>query len=380
MPAVLVSASSRPGDLRELLAKSGFAVIDHVLGSIPAVDFSSIAVALVDVGEKSDSAIAQTRRWRAELGDELVPIVWLVPASDPRLATRGLEAGADAILTRPLDAAQLTAQVHSAARCRDTAARVAARAGEARLLGEHLQKAHAEIYREQAALRRVRLGFLQRTFPDRGPARFAVVHRPRRRTGGDFYEVTPIDREGVAFLVGDVIGPGAASELLGHFTARMAHRLAVEQNTAGDILADVNRELLGLGLDDLPLVGLVLGIFAPTGDLSLARAGMPEPVYLPSEGAPEAWGLPGPFLCTAESAYSTRSAVLAPGDRLLIGSDGIRASDEGEPAGNQRLVELADRHRQLAGQPFIDAIARDLLSIVRHDDDFTLMVMEVVRR
>jgi serine phosphatase RsbU (regulator of sigma subunit) len=125
---------------------------------------------------------------------------------------------------------------------------------------------------------------------------------------------------------------------------------------------------------------MVLGILAPNGELSLARAGLPEPVYIPSGGAAESWSLPGPFLCTAETAYPTRSAALAPGDRLVIGSDGIRASDDPQATGNRRLVELAERHRQLAGQPFIDAVARDLLSDVRHDDDFTLMVMEVVRR
>src|SRR5262245_48596453 len=134
-PPILVSAVSPPDDLRGLLAEAEFETRDHTLGSTPPVDFSSIAAAVVDVGERPDMASAQTRRWRAELGDDLVPVVWVLPTADARLAARGLEAGADAVLARPLDPAVFVAQVRSAARARAAASRVTARANESRLLG-----------------------------------------------------------------------------------------------------------------------------------------------------------------------------------------------------------------------------------------------------
>src|SRR5262245_48842337 len=149
MPTVLLSATSPPGDLRGLLAEAGFDICDHVPGSAPPVDFAGVAVAVADVDERPDAAAAQTRRWRAELGDDLVPVVWVLPAAGARLAARGLDAGADAILARPLDRAVFVAQVRAAARSRAAAARVAARANESRLLGDHLHKAHAQIDPQQ---------------------------------------------------------------------------------------------------------------------------------------------------------------------------------------------------------------------------------------
>jgi serine phosphatase RsbU (regulator of sigma subunit) len=377
MPTVLLSAAAAPEDLRESLAGAGFAVLEHALGSTPPVDFASVAVALVEVGERPDAAALQTRRWRAELGDEFVPVVWVLPRADAELAARGLDAGADAILARPLDPAVLVAQVKSGARVRALASRVAARAGEARLLGDHLQKAHARIDRELAAVRRVQRAFLPRSLPAVGSARFAVSHRARNPTGGDFYDVRQLDADRVGFFLTDVIGSGTAAGLLGVFAAQSAAvRTAAPP---GEALEEVNRELIALALDDRPLVAMLAGVLnARTGELALARAGVPAPVYIPATGKPEVWTVPGPFLGTADTTYPTRAAVLRPGDKLVIGTDGIRPDGEPNPARDDRLLEVASRHRERSGELFAGAVARDLLAAVRHEDDFTLLVVEMV--
>jgi sigma-B regulation protein RsbU (phosphoserine phosphatase) len=380
MPAVLVSAVSPPADLRGLIADSGFAVVDHALGSVPPVDFGPVSVAVLDVGTKPDAATLQTRRWRAELADNLVPIVWLLPAPDARLAARGLDAGADAVLERHAEAAVLVAQLRSAARARLSAARVAARADESRMLGEHLRKAHALIDRELAIARGVRLASLQRSFPERGAVRFAVSHRPRGRTGGDFYRVAATDPDRLAFHLGDVVGPGAAGGLLGNFAAQIATASAesAPARSPGDVLAGVNRELLRLGLDEPPLVAMLAGVVETrSGEIAVARAGLPAPVFVPAGGEPEAWAVPGPFLGTGDASYPVRTALLRTGDKLVVGTDGIRPDGDPNPSGVDPLLEVAARHRDLTGQGFADAVARDLLTGVRHEDDFTLLVVEM---
>jgi hypothetical protein len=100
---------------------------------------------------------------------------------------------------------------------------------------------------------------------------------------------------------------------------------------------------------------------------------------VPAEGASREWTIPGAFLGAAEAAYPTHTAVLGPGERLIIGTDGIRADDGLERAGNERLTAAAARHRGLTGQAFVEAMALDLLVNVRHEDDFTLLVIERVR-
>jgi phosphoserine phosphatase RsbU/P len=379
MSVVLLSAVEPPADLHHVLTGAGFAVTDHGLGAIPPVDFGEVALAVIEVGDRPDAAAAQTRRWRAELGDDLIPIVWLLAAPDVRLAARGLELGADVVLVRPLDPALVIAQARAGARTRAAAKRLAARALESGLLGEHLKRTHADADRQAAALRRLRLAFQERSFPRYGPIGVYVSHRPRGASGGDFYEVIQVAPERVAIVVGDVIGPGAASGLLGHFVARIAGRLIGRHaGLTGEVLTSINRELLALTLDDPPLVALLIAVIDPaTGALDLARAGLPAPVYLPREGSPERWSIPAPFLGTGEAGYAAHQAILLPGDRLLIGSDGIRPDGNPEPTASDRLPDCAANFRKLAGQSFSDEVARALLAEVRHEDDVTLLVVEV---
>jgi phosphoserine phosphatase RsbU/P len=379
MSVVLLSAVEPPADLHAVLAGAGFAVADHTLGAIPPVDFRGVALAIVEVGGRPDAAAAQTRRWRAELGDDLVPIFWLLAAPDGRMSARGLESGADVVLSRPVDPAFVIAQAHAGARTRAAAGRLAARAAESRILGDHLKKAHADADRQAATLHRVRLAFLERSFPRYGSIGVYVSHRPRGASGGDFYEVTEVAPQRVSVIVGDVIGAGAASGFLGYLVARLAGRLAGRgEKPTGDVLGSINRELVALALDEPPLVALQIALIdSVTGELGLARAGLPAPVYLPREGSPERWSIPGPFLGTGETGYASHQSILLPGDRLLIGTDGIRPDGHPEPAAFDQLPDHASRHRGLAGQSFCDAVASGLLADVRHEDDVTLVVLEL---
>ena len=382
---VLLSAPpSATDDLRRALAAAAFVVADHALGAAAPVDFAPLVAAVVEVGDKPDVAAAQTRRWRIELGDDFLPIVWVLPAASSDLAAKGLDAGADACVARPLDDAAFVAQVKACARGHAAASRLAVKAAEARLLGDQLQKAYAQLDRELEMARRVHRAFLPRSFPQVGAAKFAVCYRPRSRVGGDFYDVRRLDEDHVGFFVADVIGHGtAAGSLLGVFVRQSANWKHIAGTRyrlipPDEILAAVNRDLLGLGLEDPPLVAMLAGTLnVRAGTLTVARAGLPSPVFLPAAGEPRAWAVPGPFLGTAETTYQLHSAAFAPGDKLLVGTDGTRPGGEPSQQGPDELLAASARHRELTGQAFVDAVARDLLPHVRHPDDFTLLAIEM---
>lgn len=378
MTRVLLSSllHSDSESLRESLAAAGFIVVSHALGSAPAVDFSSIAVAVIDAGERTDLAAAQTRRWRLELGDHIVPVLWLL--TDPVDAAAGLAAGADACLERTADT--LAAQVKAMARMQAAAARLDRKAAESLLLGEQLRKARAQLDFEHEMSRRIRRGTLPQSFPEAGDIRFHIVHRPQAAHGGDFHDVRRLDEHTVGFFLGDALGRAAAGNLLG-VLVNQAVRLKVIHGhryrivPPDEAMLEVNRTLLGLGLEEPPLVALAIGtVDTRDGSLALARAGVPAPVFIPANGTPEVWSLPGPFLGAAETSYPPRRGALHPGDKLLLASDG--ASPPGEAS--DPLLEAVTRHRHLNGGAFTDAIAADLLPRSRQPDDFTLLLVERV--
>jgi hypothetical protein len=61
----------------------------------------------------------------------------------------------------------------------------------------------------------------------------------------------------------------------------------------------------------------------------------------------------------------------------VIGTDGIRRDANPDPAGTDRLLEVAASHRDRTGQSFVDAVARDLLAEVTHEEDFTILGIEM---
>jgi DNA-binding response OmpR family regulator len=382
MTRVLLSSlpHSNTDSIREPLAAAGFTVIPHALGSAPAVDFTSLAAAAIDVGERVDLAAAQTKRWRLELGDQITPVLWLLSENSGAVAFQGYEAGAEACLARTAEPGTLVAQVKALARTQAAAARLARKAGESLLLGEQLRKARTQLELEQEMGRRIRRGSLPQSFPEVGDIRFTVVNRPQTAHGGDFYDVRRLDEHTIGFFLGDALGRAASGNLLGVLVNQCTRLKMINGNRyrlvpPEEALVEVNRTLIGLGLEEPPLVAMLVGTMdARDGSISLARAGLPAPVFIPAGREPEVWSVPGPFLGSAETSYTPRRGTLEPGDKLLVASDG--ASPPGESP--DPLLESVQRHRELNGAAFTDAIAADLLPRSRHPDDFTLMLVERV--
>lgn len=389
MPStILLSALPHPPteDLHRTLLATGFAVSGHALGSPPAVDFGPVLAVVIDVGGRVDLAAAQTRRWRVELGDDHVPILWVLPNGSAELVVAGLDVGADLCVARPVDAEVFIPQVRAMCRARSMAARLGEKVAETRMIADQLQKAYAQLDQETEMARRVHRRSLPGSTPEVGAARVAVCYRPRSRVGGDFYEVRQLDENHLGFFLGDVIGRRTAT---GSMLALFVKQAANMKEIAGaryrlvppnEVLVGVNRELMGLGLDDPPLIAMLVGLLnVRNGAVSIARAGLPAPVYIPANGQAETWSVPGQFLGTVETAYHLMHGTLLPGDKLLIGSDGTHP--DGDPTSGvdpDPLVEAATRHRGQSGQAFVDAVASDILPHVQHPDDFTLLGIEMI--
>jgi len=98
-------------------------------------------------------------------------------------------------------------------------------------------------------------------------------------------------------------------------------------------------------------VALTMARFRPAEQrVELANAGAPDPYVLSAGGSPKPVSLPGPRLpsgARAEIAYASTTVALAPGERLLLLTDGLpeARTSGGEPLGYETLeTMLADDH------------------------------------
>lgn len=195
---------------------------------------------------------------------------------------------------------------------------------------------------------------------------------------GDYCDLVA-STEGLFFALGDVSGKGVAASML------MAHLNAVLR-TLVDLDMPLKRlvERASRVFCESSLPGhyatLVCGMARPDGQVELCNAGHVPPLVLRRDGVEPvgATGMPIGLFCGEE--FSVRHLALAPGDSLLLYTDGISEARDtaGEEFGRERLGDSVRARRALAPKGIVAACLEDWAIFRRGApmlDDVTLMAI-----
>jgi serine phosphatase RsbU (regulator of sigma subunit) len=382
MPRVLLVGNPASDDVRSLLEQAGFPVTVTGLSGIDPSEVARSQLVVVEVTpQTTTTAQAVCRRWRIELGEHYVPIIWLCFENNPTLFAGGLDAGADVCLARPVIPEHWIGQVKALLRIQHMNSRLTGRAAEAALINQRLQQAYQQIDSDLELTRRIHRSFLPRSLPEVHQTSFAVCYRPRSRVGGDFYDAFRLDEENAVVYVADAMGRGLpASSLLSIFVKKSIEAKEITGRSyrlvpPNEVLSKLNRELAGLGLAEPPFVTMLyMQINCRDGGVVFARAGHPNPLWVPSEGEPVYWHALGTMLGVVEADYASQTQQLRAGDKVLLFTDGVHPP--GSEGTTDPLIEAVKLHRHLPLQNFVDQVARELLERSRHPEDFTLLGIE----
>jgi sigma-B regulation protein RsbU (phosphoserine phosphatase) len=251
-------------------------------------------------------------------------------------------------------------------------------------VNKRLQEAYRQIDEELTLARSLRDSFLPQSLPKVPHSRFAVHHRRGDRIGGDCYDVFRLDENHVGFYLADVMGHGVAATLLTMFikaNLRAKEVVGSQYRLAppDEVLTRLNRDLIELRLSEQPFISMIYGLFNhETGALSLTRAGQPCPLFMPSTGEPILWQQEGLLLGVVDAHYPPRTAVLQPGDRVLLYSEGVETTTfEGRSPGAESLLACAARHRDLSLARFVEKMGRDLAGAETQPGDLTMFGVEM---
>lgn len=213
----------------------------------------------------------------------------------------------------------------------------------------------------------------------------AAAYVPARTLGGDFYDFLPYGEGRLGFALGDVSGKGTAAALYGSLAIGTVREIVVDhRRDPGDMLALLNKRLLGARLDSR-FIAMLFAIYdAPTRRLTLANAGGPYPLLV-RDGVVQAIRLEGvPLGLLPEIEYDEITVDLQPGDVVLFASDGILESENAaqEEFGPARLAALLaglspeDSASGIAEQILVATDQHSGVGIPPHDDR-TLLVLRV---
>lgn len=333
--------SRKPGtpcdDAIAFVRSLGGTPLEHDLGSVPAVDFESVSAALVVVADHHEAAANQTNRWRVELGDRFRPIVWILDSND------NAESGADTCLVRPLDFARAGVQLRAFDRLRTQVEGLRERADQfSSLFDDYIESVD---HRRLFTLR----GYSTLHLPPSRPREFGTLgfgyfHDPDSPGDPSFLDIGAngnLVRIVAAAVEGD---SGLAGCLFGLMIRHVARPSAVPISRPGELLRAINRNLLAIPDEALPVRIALVDIDCRSGEFCIAQAGTVAPTLLRADGTVEPIPLTGPHLGLIEVEGKSHTGTLRPGDRLIVGTDWNRELDHRDRS-PQELIDSLDLRR-----------------------------------
>jgi phosphoserine phosphatase RsbU/P len=233
--------------------------------------------------------------------------------------------------------------------------------------------------------RTIQMSFLPKNFPpfpENVEFDIYATLASAKEVGGDLYDFFLLDEDHLFFSIGDVSGKGVPAALFMAASKTLMKGTANRLTTPSEVLSRVNHELC-LENDSLMFVTVFCGILNfRTGELSYSNAGHNPPFILKTGQEPELLPLPdGFFLGTMEdSVYATRQIHMAPGDMLLLYTDGVTEAMNGEKNfyGEERLIQAAQDYQQKSPEEVVRKVlasVRDFSGSEPQSDDITLLAL-----
>jgi serine phosphatase RsbU (regulator of sigma subunit) len=217
--------------------------------------------------------------------------------------------------------------------------------------------------------------------------RISARNLAARVVAGDFYDVFPLASGELGLVVADVAGKGMAASLIMASVKAMLPLVAAGKPPE-EALRAINARLAA-ELSPREFVALAYARFDPaSGRLALTNAGLPDPYLFPLAGPARTLSVPGPRLplgVRREVDYRALEVVLAPGERLLLLSDGLAEAPApgGDPLGYEALAALLGTGSEGPTAPpsawldaFLERVRRATSTTL--EDDWTALLLESV--
>ncbi|HMI27048.1 MAG TPA: SpoIIE family protein phosphatase, partial [Streptosporangiaceae bacterium] len=211
-----------------------------------------------------------------------------------------------------------------------------------------------------------------------------LVAGQEQAAGGDWFDAIPLGGGAVALVVGDVVGHGvAAVAAMGQLRAVLTELLAAEDDL-GHVLRRI--DAFAARMPSLRAATLVLVVLDPAaGTLRYTTCGHPPPLVIGSAGKARYLEGTGTGPLGTGSPPVLASSALAPGELVLLYSDGlVERPDQTIAVGMAELAVVAtaaaaaaaDRDADPGAAERVCQLSVEVLTRTGHTDDITALAAQ----
>jgi sigma-B regulation protein RsbU (phosphoserine phosphatase) len=335
---------------------------DAALAALESHAFDLVLMDLNYTGDTTSGREGIDLLTRVQEIDRLLPVIVMTGWASVDLAVEAMRRGVRDFVQKPWDNRHLLATLHQ---------EIAA--------GRVRRHADAAERRDLAEALKIQRRLLPQQIPQVDGWEIAASWQPASGVGGDCFDAIRFSDGRLAITIADVVGKGIPAALLMSNLQAAVRAFASEAVEPQALCQQVNRILCGNIAEGRFISFFYAVLDAAHGVLTYANAGHYLPALVRADGSVERLGAGGPVLgVIAGAEYEQAQVLLAPGDRLVIFTDGLteaRNADDDE-FGETRLIDAAVRHRACSA-PALQARLVDAVAAFtggRLQDDATLIV------
>ncbi|HEY2980503.1 MAG TPA: GAF domain-containing protein [Anaerolineales bacterium] len=230
--------------------------------------------------------------------------------------------------------------------------------------------------------RQIQQTFIPQTLPAPAGWQLSARWRTAREVGGDFYDVLELPGNLLGLFIADVADKGVPAALFMALTRTLVRAAVIETESPAEALRRVN-DLLVPDTQQGMFVTAVYGVLdLAAGLFTYANAGHNPPLWVRAgDGSVERLTRTGIALGAVEDSNMTEKSVqLAPGDSLLLYTDGVtEAFDaDGDLFGESRLIESLQQGPNPSADALLETVEMHLNAFIGSTplgDDLTMLAV-----